>query len=281
VAGVWLIHLAVASAAAFPLWTFLKRVLDRLPGGDVLREGIRFGALFDLAELRPGLVGLVVAVGVAVAACGLLVGAAVSGGVLEALRGDDARPLAHRFGRGAGRFFGRFVSLGLIVGLGFSALGLAGVVPFVALTRAYFREGTGVGPVGPLGVLLVTVLVSVVASMVLDAARIHVVRTDGRVRGGLWAGLVSVARRPVTWLGTWLVNAALTAAVLGVYLFIRGAVATDTMALVLAMVVWQQAFALTRTGLRVALLGSEMALVEGEAASRPGPAQPEVDSSSS
>ena len=90
-----------------------------------------------------------------------------------------------------------------------------------------------------------------------------------------------MARRPLSWLGTWLVNATVAGVALGLYLLVRGAVPTDTGPLVLAMLLLQQAFALTRTGLRVALLGSEVTLVEGEAGSRPAPSQSEADSSSS
>ena len=60
-------------------------------------------------------------------------------------------------------------------------------------------------------------------------------------------------------------------------------VPTDTWPLIFTMVALQQAFTLTRTGLRVALLASEIAFVEGPAAAvgRPQTAQSEPDSSSS
>lgn len=272
--GVWLIHLSVAAAAAFPLWLALQTVSSPLPGADVLRRGIHLGPLVDLAELRPGLIGSVGLVGLAVAGFGLLVGAAVSGGVLEALRGGDARHLAHRFGSGAGRFFGRFVRLGLAVGALFGVVAVLGILPFAALTRASLREGVGAGFAGPLGVLLVAGLVFVVASLVLDAGRIHVVRSDGRARTGLWAGLASVGRRPGAWLGTGLLNAALVGVALVLYLLLRAALPTDTWPFILTALILQQSFSLTRCGLRVALVASELALVERQEATagRPAPA---------
>jgi hypothetical protein len=66
----------------------------------------------------------------------------------------------------------------------------------------------------------------------------------------------------VKWLGTWAVNAALAALALAVYLGFRHQVPAGTGPLVLAMAAAQQAFVLARAWLRVALLGSEMALVE-------------------
>ena len=107
---VWGVHLVLAAAAAYPFWRALRSVLGPLPGADVLRTGIHLEALADLVELRPGLLGAFGLSFVAVAGLGLLIGAAVTAGVLEALRGEDVRSLGHRFGRGAGRFFGRFVA---------------------------------------------------------------------------------------------------------------------------------------------------------------------------
>jgi hypothetical protein len=85
----------------------------------------------------------------------------------------------------------------------------------------------------------------------------------------------------VSWLGTWGVNALLVVLALGLYVAFRHAVPAGTGPLVLLMVVAQQAFVLVRSGLRVALLGSEIALVErlrplpsAPAPPAPGPAQP-------
>lgn len=259
---VWLIHLALATAAAFPFWRALRSVLGSLPEADVLGTGVHLGALADLAELRPGLLSGFGLTLVAVAALGLLVGAAVSGGVIEALRSTDDCPLGHRFGRGAGRFFGRFVGVGLLVGLLAGVAGAVALFPFMALARSYFRSGWEPGRLAPIGGAVVGGFVLLLALLVLDAARIHVVRSDAGVFSGLRAGLGLVLRHPVVWLGTWLMNAALAALSFGLYVSFREVVPSGTGPLILAMVLAQQAFAITRTGFRVALLASESALVD-------------------
>ena len=66
------------------------------------------------------------------------------------------------------------------------------------------------------------------------------------------------------WLGTWGVNALARRPCARVSTVVfRAAVPAGTLPLVLLMVLAQQAFVLVRSGLRVALLGSESALVEG------------------
>ena len=282
VVGVWLLHLVLALAAAFPFWRILGAALGPLPEADVLGTGLRLGALADLAELRPGLVSALGFTVVAVAALGVLVGAAVSGGVLEALRSTDSRPLGHRFGRGAGRFFGRFVGVSLIVGLLGGVVGAAGGYPLLALARSYYRDGWGPGRFAPYGIVVFAGLVVLLALLVLDAARIHVVRADASAWAGVRVGLGLVLRHPVAWIGTWLTNAFLVAASVGLFVLYREAVPSGTLPLLLAMVLGQQAFALARTGFRVALLASESALVD-DLLAIPAPSMPtnaQSDSSS-
>ena len=107
------------------------------------------------------------------------------------------------------------------------------------------------------------------------------------MRSGLRSGVASVSLRPVAWLGTWLVNTALVGLAVALYLLVRGAVPADSGLFILLILVLQQSFSLTRCGLRVALVASELALVERQARSRARltpasePAQTEPVSSSS
>lgn len=259
---VWLIHLVLAAAAAFPLWLSLRTVVGFLPEADVLRTGVVFGALADLAEMRPGLLGVLGATLVAVVVLGVIVGAAVTAGVLEVLSGSDERPLGHRFGRGAGRFFGRFVWLALLVGFLAAIVGGLAVLPFAPLARSYFRAGWGPGRLAPFGAVAVAGIVLLLALLVLDASRIHTVRSDAGVLSSLRAGLGLVLRHPLLWAGTWLANAVLVGVALVLFVLFRQAVPTDRGIVILAMVLAQQTLVVVRTGLRVALLASERALVE-------------------
>jgi hypothetical protein len=124
-----------------------------------------------------------------------------------------------------------------------------------------------------LGGLAVAAVVVLLALLALDAARVRIVREDARrVLPLLRAGLGVVLGHPVKWLGTWGVNALLVGLALFLYVAFRNAVPADTVPLVLLMILAQQAFVLVRSGLRVALLGSEVALVERLRPRPPSPA---------
>jgi len=270
----WLVNLALALSAGVPGWLALRSAIGDLPGADALADGFSFDVLRDLVEMRPGLIGGLFLSAVGVAFLGLLVGAAATGGALEVLSSRDDRPFAHRFGRGAGRFFARFVRAGLLSGIA-GALAVALLAgPLFALGARMRREsGAEVASLlVSLGAALVTGLVVLLALLALDAARIRIVREDSRrVLPRLRSGFAVVLGHPVKWLGTWGVNALLGALALGLYLAFRHAVPAGTGPLVLLMAVAQQAFVLARAWLRVALLGSEIALV---GRLRPLPAAP-------
>jgi len=253
----WLVNLALALSAGVPAFLALRSAIGERPGADALADGFSFGILFDLVETQPGLLGGLVLSAVGVAFLGLLVGAAATGGTLEVLASRDDRPFAHRFGRGAGRFFVRFVRAGLLAGL------VAG--PLMAAGGRMRRESGAevASQLVSLGAVLLAGLVVLLALLALDAARIRIVREDARrVLPLLRSGFAVVLGHPVKWLGTWAVNAALGALALALYLAFRHEVPAGTGPLVLLMALAQQAFVLTRAWLRVVLLGSEMALVE-------------------
>jgi hypothetical protein len=270
----WLVNLALALAAGVPGFFALRSAIGLLPGADALREGLDLGVLMDLVEMRPGLLGGLALTAAGVAFLGLLAGAAATGGALEVLTSRDDRPFAHRFGRGAGRFFARFVRAGLLAGVlgALAAALLSG--PLFALSGRLRREsGAEIAThLVALAAALVAGLVVLLALLALDAARVRIVREDSRrVLPLVRSGLAVVLGHPVKWLGTWGVNALLGALALGLYLAFRDAVPAGTAPLILLMAVAQQAFVLARSWVRVALLGSEIALVHRL---RPLPAVP-------
>ena len=258
----WLCGLAVAAAAGVPAWIALAAAIGPLPHADALADGMSFGILADLLEMRPGLAQGLALAALGAAGLGLLAGALVTGGVLEVLRTGDPRPLGHRFGRGAFRFFWRFVragALALVLGV---VLGGLLSAPFVALSRrasasawepARFANGAAGAAFAFLGLLI--------ALLALDAARVQIVRDDARrVLPALARGFRAVLGHPVQWMGTWAVNAVLVGAALAVYLLLRGRL--PSAAPLALTVLLQQAFVYTRCLFRTALLGSEMALVD-------------------
>jgi len=278
----WLLNLALALAAGVPGWLALRSAIGLLPEADPLRHGFDLGVLVDLVEMRPGLLGGLMLSALGVACLGLLLGAAATGGALEVLTSRDERPFAHRFGRGAGRFFGRFVRAGLLVGVVAAVVVGLLAAPLLALCARLRRESgseLATNAVWAAAVLLGG-LVVLLALLALDAARVRIVREDARrVLPLLRSGFAVVLGHPVKWLGTWGVNAVLGALALGLYVAFRHAVPAGTGPLVLLMLVVQQAFVLVRSWLRVALLGSEIALVQHLRPLRvaPGPPQPAAE----
>ena len=273
----WLVNLALALAAGVPGFLALRSAIGLLPGADALGDGFSVGILVDLLELRPGLLGGLFLSALGVAGLGLLAGAAATGGALEVLMSRDGRPFAHRFGRGAGRFFARFLRAGLLASLAgaLAAALLAG--PLLAVGGRMRRESgqEALALLVSLGGVAVATLVVVLSLLALDAARIRIVREDARrVLPLLRSGFAVVLGHPLKWLGTWGVNALLVALALALYVAFRNAVPAGTLPLVLLMVVAQQAFVLARSGLRVALLGSEIALLERLRPTPPAPAPP-------
>lgn len=286
-AVVWLCGLAIAAAAGVPAWSALTAVLGPLPHADALAQGFSFGVLADLSEMRPGLVQGLLFAALGASALGVLAGALATGGVLEVLStAGEGHSLAHRFGRGAFRFFFRFLRAGILAVLIGGLLAGLLAAPFVALSRrasesawepATLANGAAGAAFGFLGLL--------VGLLALDAARVLIVRDDARrVVPAFFRGLRAVLRHPVQWLGTWAVNALLVAAALSVYLFVRGRL--PAAAPLVAVVALQQAFVYTRCLLRTAMLGSGMALVERQlprparaassAAAVPEPQRPEA-----
>jgi hypothetical protein len=279
VATLWLVNLALALAAALPGVRGLRDAIALLPGADPLAEAFSFGIVTDLAELRPGFLSGLGDAAIAVFGLGLLVGLLAAAGSLEVLASDDARPFAHRFGRGAFRFFGRFLRLGLVSLLAGLVLVLLLAGPFFALSRYARRElGSEWLALGLLlGSLLAAGLALLATLLVQDAARILLVRGSA---AGVWralrGGAARVLRRPVRWLGAWSLNAALLAAIFAAYLMLAGALPAGR--LLLVVVLLQQLFVLLRCGMRVALLGAELELLPAEARPPQPPFAPELPS---
>jgi len=276
----WLLNLALALAAAVPGWRALQDAIGPLPLADSLSEAFSFGVLADLAELRPGLISGLGDAAAAVFALGLLVGLVAASGSLEVLTSGDERSFAHRFGRGAFRFFARFLRLGAITLVLATLLALVAAGPLFALSR-YLRREFGSEWLA-LAVLLAALvaggLAMLLVLLVQDAARVLIVREDlRRVRQALAAATVLVWRHPARWLGTWALNALLLGLAFAAYLALANTVPAGPLLVVLVLL--QQLFVLVRCGLRVALLGAEIALVPVREPPAPPPPQPPVEPS--
>ncbi len=271
----WLFGLALALAAAVPGWRALDAAISLLPAADSLAEAFSFGVLADLTELRPGLLGGLGAAAAAVFALGLLVGLVGSGGSLEVLTSSDDRPFAHRFGRGAFRFFTRFLRLGATTLVVSVLLALLVAGPLLALHR-YVRRESGsewLALAVLFSALAAAGLVVLLALLVQDAARVLIVRSDlRRVLPALRPAAALVFRHPGSWLGAWAANTLLLGAAFAAYLALAGAIPAGR-ALV-GLILLQQLFVLVRCYLRVALLGAQISLVPFPPVIEPPPQLP-------
>ncbi len=260
----WLVNLVLAAAAAAPAVRMLEDALDYAPEGDRLRQAFSFGIFMEMMRAEPARFGLALSFAICAAVLGLLANVFTSGGVLDVLTTGDRRRFLHRFGRGAGHFFGRFLRLGIVAGA--VLLAAAGLV--MAAIRALSRrlEDAAWPPTDvALGLVRIALAfgIAVVALVALDLARIRVVRDDsGRAVRLYWSSLGLVLRHPLATLGLWSGNALVLGLVLAAYLAFRNAVPAGTWTGIGLMLVAQQLVMLARAGLRVALFGGEIALVD-------------------
>jgi hypothetical protein len=262
IATLWAINLALAWAAIQPLRRWLQLSLDLAPGADLMARRFSFGLFAELVQdSDPALTVVLAAVGGAVLLA-FLANPLLAGGTLEVLGSRDDRPFLHRFFRGGGHFYGRFLRLLLYSSLAAGVL----LVPLALILRVALRplreSGWEPGPQVS-GLIMLAAVLTVLALfwMALDYARIQVSRDDSR---RMWRALASGLRFTLRYRGrtfgllavTWLLLLVFLAA----FLFFRQAVPSHTSGLILLMVLSQQAFMLARTWLRVATLGAEREL---------------------
>jgi hypothetical protein len=263
-AVLWSLHLVFAAAAALPLGRFLFGALGHAPEGDRLLDGMTLDLLAILSRQAGGFSALLGA-GLATALLLVLLGNALaSGGVLESLTSADPRPFLHRFGRGAGRFFWRFLKMGLVaLPTAAAAAALLGG-PLLFWRRRLEESGPETTRIllGLLGLLL-AVLAAATVTMALDLARIRVVREDHRRPIRLFLRcLGTTLRHPVRLLGLWLVNTVAFAALLALYAALGSLLPVATLAGIAALVVLQQLAMFGRAALRVALWAGELGVAE-------------------
>jgi hypothetical protein len=188
VALLWAWNLALAALVTLPFWAWIYRSSSVSPVTDVLLDGADLGVITSLIVADSAALMTLFAGVAALSVLALVSGAFISGGILEIVTGEgDGRPLAHRFFRGAGHFFGRFLRLLLIAVLtGLPALGLVSA----ALTAATkpLAEG-GSEPAAFWGMLIVQGCVVVVAGwliLALDYARAATVLTGSHSMFRTW-----------------------------------------------------------------------------------------------
>ncbi len=286
VATLWAWSTLGALAAGAATWRWLGAAFNDSPWADRLLDRFFLGLAAELVQydrfspmlaLNGAVLGL--------AAVGLISNPLVAAGVLEVIVSRDDRPLLHRFFRGAGHFFGRFLRLLVISAVAAVVL----VVAAAAITRpiatplsesSWERASIafGFGRFVVYGALVAFVMA------VLDVARARVATAATETRGMLraWLGAARVVLRHIGAVaGIYLALGVLLVAVLAVYAALADAIPTRAWAGIVAAIVLQQLFVMARAAIRIARAGATVSLVtltgvraEGPATVEPVPSAP-------
>ena len=257
----WAWSLLLSLPLTLPAWTWLQGRTARTPGADMLLERFNFAVVGDLLRTDSPLALLAPAFFATVLIA--IVGQALTcGGLIEVLTSDDARPFLHRFFRGAGHFFWRFLRAGICAWLVFGVAAVIFTLAYTPVSRAL--EGMEWEPAWYLGLaarLLVLGLLALFATLAFDYARIRMAREDSRrALRTFFASLWFVAAHPRATFGLWVVMAVALAAVYAAYAGFHSYVPSNTWSSILLMAAAQQITVLVAAWLRVALLGGEIAI---------------------
>jgi hypothetical protein len=257
----WAWNLLLAAAVTLPMWAWLRDTLDLAVEGPALLGQFNAGAMADLVKYAdPNPFDLLGAGARGAVLVALVASAFMNGGILEVLgTPDDRRSFMHRFFRGGGHFFWRFMRLMIIAAVP-CILVVGAVVALItpALQPLADSEwGYGMYVAG----LLTLAAVSVCGGffiLALDYARIRVAREDSR---GMFVAYIRamgfVMRHAFAAYGMAIVVLVVVGVVLLLYVGHETVWTTTGWGTLLLLIVLQQLVVLARMGLRVALVGAE------------------------
>jgi hypothetical protein len=259
---IWAWYGLLALVPALPAWTWWNAVLGSSPEAASVLKRFGLGLYLDLtrSEGVSGL-GLLMVVTAAVGVVAVVSSAFVFGGMLEVLgNADDRRPFMHRFFRGGGHFFWRFLRLAVIAGVCLVLVTALVSAIVVAITTPL--RGSEWEPGGYLAGFVniaAMALVGALFLLALDYARIRVARDDSRrMLKAYFGGLGFVLRRLFATYGIAIPFVVALAALMAAYVaYETNAPAAGSWGAILVLFVIQQIVVLGRVFLRVALVGAE------------------------
>jgi hypothetical protein len=259
---IWAWYGLLALVPALPAWTWWNAALGYSPEAASVLERFGLGVFLDLTRSQ-GVSGMGLLMG---ATAGMAVVAVVSsafvfGGVLEVFGSDgDRRSFMHRFYRGGGHFFWRFIRLAITAGICLVLVTGAVSAIMAAVTRAV--SGSEWEPAGYLAALANAAAVALTAALfllALDYARIRVARDDSRrMLKAYLGGLGFVLQRLFAVYGIGIAMLAALAAIMAAYLaYETNAPAAGSWGAIAVLVLVHQVVVFGRVFLRVALVGAE------------------------
>jgi hypothetical protein len=255
----WLWSLLLGAIVALPAWATFGGAFNLFPEADRLLDRFDLRILFEAFHYDRSSVPGTLAGALAGAALVALVGnSLVAGGVLDVLTTDDGRRFLHRFMRGAGRFFGRFVRLLLLAAGSFLLCAAAVAVAGSLVTLLMSQAGSEmVRILGYVVVPAAVLLLFAFFSLVLDYARTRMVLEGSRGAFLAWFRSLGFVLRHLVATGiVALVFAAFTGVLFAASLGYQARAASNTWLLILALLAVQQATMFLRFGLRVGSVGA-------------------------
>lgn len=257
----WTWSLLLALAAGIPALLWFSGALNTRVETESLLTRFNIGAIADLSKDSEAAPFSFLWASMAGTALIALVGSAfMNGGILEVLGSeDDSRPFMHRFHRGGGRLFWRFVRLSAIAFTGVAlVVGIAAALRTRIMTPLSDSEWEPAGMFWGLVGLAVTGLVALWFLLALDYARIRVARDGSRAMLRVYVGALGfVARRLLATYGLAILGLVVLGALLGAYVAWETVWTASTWMTILGLVGVQQVVVLARTGLRVTLVSAE------------------------
>jgi hypothetical protein len=284
---VWALFFALATVASWPAWRWWDRALSEAPEGDRLLDGLNIAVLAELVHYdRSATVDTALGLTWLFLLIAVILNPFVSGGILGLLQLQPPRAprpselpwsspavpdrrVTRRFVQEGMRFYWPFARVLLVAGF-FGMLGTTVIlIALVGIEDALSARGWERATLWLGDITILTVALAFgLTSLVVDLARIHIVRSaaldawDPRAWANLKQGARFLRRNVGAVLGLAASFVLLFAAAVAIYLLIAYALTPKSWPVILLAIVWQQLFSLLRTGLRVAMLGAQARLVE-------------------
>lgn len=275
---IWAWYGLLALVPAMPLWATWNTGLGSSIEAQKLLQRYDIGILADLSKYDTvGTMGVLTMAMAALMLVAFVSSAFMMGGILEVVATDgELRSFMHRFYRGGGHFFWRFLRLALIAGV--CVLVVGGVLAaalgkaITPLTNTEWEMGSYLWP------LALAVVVAIVGGgflLALDYARIRVARDGDRgMLRAYFRGLGFVLRHAVTAYGMAITILVMLVALVLLYVAHETNRSAGTWGAIAVLILAQQIVVLGRVGLRVSLVAGERAFFLAAAA--PVPAPPRV-----
>jgi hypothetical protein len=270
---VWLWNLLLAAVVALPAWVAFGSVFNFSTESDQLLDGFNLRLLIEAFHYdRTPAIGLLAATAMAAMLLGLVGNALIAGGIFEILTTTDDRRFLHRFWRGAGHFFGRFLRLLVMGGVSFLILGIAASIataPISFLASISNSEAARFW-----AILLVPAALLVVfgfCTLVLDYARARVALDDSRSAFKAWfTAFAFVVRHLVGAASIGIVFAAIALLVFVLSIWYQTSARSNTGILILLLFLVQQVTMWVNSALRVGAIASTIRFYKVKSA-QPGP----------